>query len=141
MFTPSITETGEYKVRVTVQDDNPSAPAEKTYEFYVIVRPPNTPVMPVDPLAQYAIKDASMANKELKAKIKTISVSGEVKVLFNREVIVPNSYKNFDGKVLILSIKEGKETRKVNFTWNIIDFTPDRMLIKLTFADPASISK
>ena len=128
-------------MRVTVKDDNPSAPAEKTYEFYVIVRAPNTPVVPQDPLAQYAIKDASMANKELKAKIKTISVSGEVKVLFSREVIVPNSYKNFDGKVLILSIKEGEETKKVNFAWNIIDFTPDRMMLKLNFADPASISQ
>ncbi|CDW71724.1 cadg domain containing protein [Stylonychia lemnae] len=129
---PKFSDLGEYKVQVTVTDDNMN-PLSGTYTFQITVT--KTASETVDstsdqenninigsiPVKKNIIKDKKSI--KLKAEIRSISIKGLVNVQFSTNVIIPADYKNFDSKVMLIQIKddEGKIDKRINYTWNYLN--------------------
>lgn len=83
-----------------------------------------------------------------KAKIKSISVFGEVNITFSDEMQAPQniSWLNSSTMDLYLDLsyarlkEEGFNLSSVNFTWSTKEFGPKYMIIDINFFSPISIS-
>ncbi|CDW81605.1 UNKNOWN [Stylonychia lemnae] len=137
---PKFSDLGEYKVQVTVTDDNINS-LSATYSFIIKVSKSasennnstnatsndttgtgtslNSGTSQTISIKQAVIKDKK--STKLTAEIKEISIKGLITVTFNSDVIVPTNYTNFDSKVMLIQVRdeEGKTDKSINYTWNL----------------------
>lgn len=96
-----------------VSDDD-SIPLSAEYNFTLHVDPANTTdntTIPNIPQIPTNYSQVSKVNNSLnlKARIKTISNSGLMTVLFNKPVIVPANISAIDQKVLSINFSESED--------------------------------
>ena len=83
-----------------------------------------------------------------KAVISSISESGLVLINFNESMQVPTNLSEFNTSNMDLYVKVSNErlaetdfnATKLNFTWEITEFTERNMSIQLNFTNPLAIS-
>eukprot|EP00347_Sterkiella_histriomuscorum_P012793 403367204 len=82
-------------------------------------------------------------DKDLSAKIKSITSGGVVVVEFSQEMRVPPNYTAFNESFLEFRVKQDYDRSSLNlkFTWNITDFWDKYMRIQLYFEDPLDVSR
>eukprot|EP00347_Sterkiella_histriomuscorum_P002830 403366637 len=134
----NLTLTGDYKIKVTLADDNPSQLFQK-YELKIIVTKTETKI---EYDTDIFITDKNLISTDFKAKIKSIDMQGKTQIQFNKEIKVPQNYWKFDDKVLQIQILDYEDSQKTDlkFTWEVIDFNSNTMTVQLTFEDPSKIS-
>lgn len=81
-------------------------------------------------------------SEDLAASIKTISSSGEVKVEFNQEILIPPNITLINNEVLTLKVIPGEYSlvENLSFKWKIISLNEYFMKLQLYFDNPKYIS-
>eukprot|EP00347_Sterkiella_histriomuscorum_P003560 403363825 len=106
---------GQYKIRLTLADDNPTQLFQK-YELKIIVTKSETKI---EYNTSIEISDKNLISKTITAKIKSIDLKGVVQVFFNKELIVPLDYWKFDSQILKLQIldEDGQIDKDIFYSW------------------------
>eukprot|EP00347_Sterkiella_histriomuscorum_P009712 403340170 len=106
-------------------------------------------------LSKLIIKKSYSQN--LSPKISRIDQTGRVYVDFGRDIVIPQSFKNFSSSVIQITLKDQSsssllslrrnlgistsELAKIKYlNWKIIKFTSRQMIIQIYFDDPSKIS-
>eukprot|EP00347_Sterkiella_histriomuscorum_P011002 403374120 len=134
----NLTLTGDYKIKLTLADDNPSQLFQK-YELKIIVTKTETKI---EYDTDIFITDQNLISTDFKAKIKSIDMQGKAKIQFNKDIKVPQNYWKFNEKVLQIQIIDYEDYIKTDlkFTWEVTEFNSNTMTIQLTFEDPRKVS-
>eukprot|EP00347_Sterkiella_histriomuscorum_P011699 403371445 len=82
-------------------------------------------------------------DKDLSAKIKSITSGGVVIVEFSQQMRVPPNYTTFNESFLEFRVKQDYDRSSLNlkFDWNITDFWDKYMKIQLYFQEPLDVSR
>lgn len=75
------------------------------------------------------------------ATITEITIYGEVYVSFNKELKVPENYKDIGKDSIEFSFMNEDTTKsEIGYSYKIEEFTPNSMKVQLEFTDPYFVS-
>ncbi len=119
-MSPSISESGDYPITFVIVDTSGTQRTAsivlKVQESLISEDDLNDPDFN-NTENDNIIRDPTLTSPDLEAKIKIIYNDGQVKIMFNREIIVPTDFSSFNDKVMLLKIESSRGL--ANFTWNI----------------------
>ncbi len=94
-MSPSISESGDYPITFVIVDASGASRTAsivlKVQESLISEDDPNNPDSN-NTANENIVKDPTKTSPDLEAKIKTIYNDGQVKVMFNRDIIVPTDF-------------------------------------------------
>eukprot|EP00347_Sterkiella_histriomuscorum_P024003 403332642 len=125
-----IIQQGIYVIKIQLTDSN-KFPLSQYYSFKIIV---GDPIYDENPIDQYTPIPF----------IESISNQGEVLILFNQEMIIPENFWLFNENQLdlkLIRINQNEEQDLFKFQWQINNFQSKFMTILITFENPLEISK
>ncbi|CDW71357.1 ig family protein [Stylonychia lemnae] len=161
VFAPTQKQMGKiYLIQIELIDKLATT-LMSTYEIHIYVRDPANSSQVQSLLRKINTK---LYEPALKPEITSIDQLGEVTIKFNMDLLIPNSYQNFNENVIRIRIKsdsqfnmqskqqsnrnlaqledvknQGEEV--FNYTWKITKFTNNEIKLLIDFKEPLKVSQ
>eukprot|EP00347_Sterkiella_histriomuscorum_P013241 403365471 len=143
---PGKFDEGEYEIYILIKDKVKNLKIyQQTTQLKVV-----TNIIQIDIPDDSDIEDKNimvvtnktLISQSLNANIKSIGMSGEVKIKFNNAIFQPKNYQIFNDSITLVEIYDIDGVKQnYKFSWQITDFSILQYQMKIKFDDPAQVSR